>query len=336
MASAVLTACGQESGTGSRPSTTTTPSAPKTLTLAEARAAMTDYDRRNNAAIVRAGAPAYDESAWSAVDTETTLAGDVYGTRVKKAKRAPADSGGAGFSHDVRAVHGGGARSADGQGRWALVDVGTETAEGKTWRSMVAIVPATVAGSWKMSASMSGPAQIPIPKVVAGAVLTAPQRQQLANMVPTVIRSIYVGNDDDLQQNGLITALRRRTNAEETPGDKATHGWSGTTDCRPWGTPKGTDASTAVVVGTPALRVARAQSATLGVLSLDCEVTVQDADGDRKIKLEKAYATAEGDDGSFKERYVRRFVVSLLVSTPDQGKPVVIASSGAYAVPQGR
>ena len=298
---------------------------------------MADYDKRNSAAITRAGAPAYDDTAWAAVDTDTVLAEDVFATRVKKAKKeAPALQQSEGYAQDVTAVHGGAMRSADGQGRWALLDLGTETSEGETWRAVAAIVPSTPAGSWKLSASMGGPAQIPIPKATPGAVLTAPQRQQLANMVPTVVRAIYVGNYDDFQQNGLITTLRRRTNAEETPGDKATLGWAGTTDCRPWGTPKGTDASTAKVVGTPALRVLRAQSATLGVLNLDCEVTVQDADGDRKIKLEKAYATAEGDDGSFKERYVRRFVVSLLISTPDQGKPVVIASSGAYAVPHGR
>ncbi|MDF8266066.1 hypothetical protein [Luteipulveratus flavus] len=175
-----------------------------------------------------------------------------------------------------------------------------------------------------------------MPKTTPGGVLSAAQRQQLANMVPAVTRALSVGNYEEVEQNGLLTQLRRRTSAEPTPGDKASQGWLGTLNCSPWGARSDVDMYKAVVVGTPSLRVLRGEGTTLSVLSLDCALTVQDAHGERKIQLEKPYAIAQGDDGTFKERLQRRFVVSLLVSTPDHGKPAVLAGSDSYAVPAGR
>ncbi|NNG39488.1 hypothetical protein HJ588_09410 [Flexivirga sp. ID2601S] len=338
-AALTVSGCSGSTGIGAATSTGTsrpaTSAAPAAVSMAEAKAIVATYDRDNQRAIARALNPPYDEKAWQQVDSEQVLASDLYDTkdaRLTKRKAKPS-------AFDVRldAAYGSTTVSADGQAPWVLT-VGqrgggspssASPSAGESAKRTAMSWIRTSAG-WRLAATIAGvdPATLP-PQGTPPAKLTAAQRQAAANVVPAVARAVNVGDASTVQNPGPLTEFRKVTSSD---GGK---GYIVTPTCRPWGSPVGTNPNTAITVGTPALRVVRAGTVTLGVLAFDCSLYTEATDGGQ-IQIPSGAAAVEGDDGKPKTTVVRRSSLTVLLSIPDSGKATVLSSDGDLIIPAGK
>ncbi|WP_265444618.1 hypothetical protein [Flexivirga meconopsidis] len=326
------TASGATTSTGTPRSATS--AAPAAVSMAEAKAIVASYDRDNQRAIARALNPPYDEKAWQQVDSEQVLATDLYDTkdaRLTKRSEKPSAS-----TFGLDAVYGSTTGSADGQSSWVLTvgrwSGGLSSASpsaGESAKRTAMSWVRTPAG-WRHAVTITGvdAAKLP-PQGTPPTRLTAAQRQAAANVVPAVVRAVDVGDAGTVQNPGPITELRKLIKADGA-GD-----YIASPTCRPWGSPIGTSADTAITVGTPALRVVRAGTVTLGVLALDCSIDVERVDGGL-VGLQSDAAAVEGDDGKLKSVVTRRLALAVLLSIPDSGKSSVLGADANWVIPAGK
>lgn len=302
------------------------------ITHADATSIARSYDRRNDVAISKALNPPYDASAWRTVDSGPVLAIDAYDTE-KAAFNKSTEKGTSAEKTKLLRAYGSSTRSSDGTSPWVLVV--EQRTGGKSAKTAPAYAGVFVKGpqGWHMDSSIGGISGIN-PKALPRESTTAPtltkvQRQSAANAVPVVVDALTTGNMKHVSNPVILKELRTGFQME------GVEGFSAGATCRPWGTKQGTDPSTAVVVGSDALRLTRAGTETIAVLNLDCRLDVYAQDGGT-VRLDKDNAHVEGDDGKDKETLVRRAAMELLFSVPDKGSPTMLGAGGDYLIPPGR
>lgn len=182
---------------------------------------------------------------------------------------------------------------------------------------------------WRLFAEASGVAADKLPSGGALAVSTAAQRQRAANAVPAVVDAIQLGDTSKLGNSSTLMTYRKNLAAD------GSQGFAVDPACRPWGTPVGTNPGTAVVVGTPAMRLMTTGGTTLAMLSLDCLLSVR-AQAGETVVLDPDLAAAEGDDGKAKDTMTRRNTLMVLLKIPAKGKTEVLGWSSNYLVPPGK
>lgn len=292
------------------------------VTHAELASIARTYDKQNSVAISKALNRPYDAKAWRAVDSGPILARDTYDTKgaaLKKSKHTEPSK--PQKMPKILRAYGSSSRSSDGRTPWVM-----SVMRGAKSTDMAGVYVKATNG-WRLDADFGGidPKLLPAEKTTVPS-LTAAQRQSAANAVPVVVDAVATGDMKDVTNSKPLLDYRKAFQVDGHSGLEA-----GAT-CRPWGTELGTDVSNAVVVGTDALRLTRVGSRTLAVLNLDCQLAIYAKDGGQ-VQIPKDNARIEGDDGKAKESAIRRSSLMLLMSIPDEGKPKIIASSGAYLVP---
>lgn len=303
---------------GGSPSLSTTRDTGAAVTVAEAQAIMRSYDTANNAAIKASGSPTYDEKAWGSADAGPALASDVFGTRLAKQKGDKSTS--KSFTHKVIHAYGSTTRSSDGQPPWLLV-TGIVPAVGSSGMPQdFASVLVKEAAGWRTWAVLGGDLRsLPMPPRTVQP-LTTPQRQAAANSIALLGRAVGTGSVDGIGKGSEITEYR-------TALHKGLPDTEMTVESRPWGAPVKTDIATAIVVGTPAARLMRIGSATLGLMSFENTVTYETTDGSEEIQLDPDHAVVEGGDSKPTSMARRRTYQTMLVSIDDNGKTSIFGSS---------
>ncbi|NHN55911.1 hypothetical protein G9U51_09005 [Calidifontibacter sp. DB0510] len=340
-----LAACSSGGGgaattTPATPSRTSTPPPAPNLSVAQANAVLTDYDRRNNAAIKKAAS--YDPSGWASADTGVLLASDRRQTAIAKAltRKEPPVA----LRSTATAAYGG-VGPTDTQGTWALI-VGKQTMTNPTpsssassspaGREYLTLQPGQSTAGWTAFGSVWSPADAPaLPKPVttAPAPLTAPQRQTMANAVSNAAYAVSNGGTSDFGYAAVIKQIRA-FGWGDSVAQKDRAAANSNYQCAGWGDAKRTPATTATLLGTPAVRTLRAQGATLGLVSLDCDQTLTAPDGQR-ITLDPRIATVDGVKLPTGREVTLRAAVQLLLVVPDQGKPAIVAGRVGYVLPRG-
>lgn len=284
---------------------------------------MARYDTDNNAAIQKAEGAPYDEHAWSAVDIGPVRATDTHDTRISALEKSKVPKGYR-YTHRVSKVYGSMTRSSDGQAPMVLL-AGTERSTGGKPGSYVSALVRTADG-WREWADVGADTGLLPAAASTVPTLTKAQRQAAANSVPAVVDALQLGETSKVTNPGPITSYRKALH-------KNLSGFQIDVTPRPWGTKKGTDANTAVTVGTPALRLTRVGSVTLGMMTLDASIVFDGTTSGKTIQLSKSVAKVEGNNGKATSHLVRRNAIAVLVQIPDHGKPKVLGVTAYYLIP---
>lgn len=328
-----LTGCSSGSSggpaAGSASASATSTAAPDAaITHAAVAAIVHDYTTRNEQAIDHAMNPPYDVKAWQAVDSGPVLAADAYDTKsasVTKSKQPKPTSPAA--APAILRAYGNSTLSSDGRQPWTVMIAHRDGAKAPDPSVATASVFVKGASGWHLDATMGGVRLATLPaESKTTPPLTAAQRQAAANAVPVVVDAVATGSMGHVANPAPLKGFRAAIRAD---GSK---GYLVGANCRPWGTPIGTSAEKATVVGTDALRLSRVGSQTLAVLNLDCQLDTYSQDGGQ-VQIPPDAARVEGDDGKAKDTVVRRSSLMILMTISDSGKPTILGADGTYLIP---
>lgn len=309
----------------------TTPATPTTagLSTAQLAAVFADYDRRNNPALLRANR--FDPTGWADADTGPVLANDEFGTAVEKAARGTKDE----FEdskpfrhHPVASV--GGTGDPDGLGPWLVATTKAgESGPGSDEQFLKVMTGGTGTSNWKMFASMQRDTLVSLPKnLPAGSStrLDPATKQRLANTASDVVYALGNGNVDAFAQ--ALSIQRLRTSGIRTSYPEALAGQI-SYQCWGWGDKSRTNAATATLVGTQALRSQRVAGGVVALLSLDCDWSITGA-VTMDAPVAKVLHLRPGPSDSVR----RPASVQLLLVLPDHGKPSIAGSDLGWQLPR--